>query len=345
MNTSLATREQIEALETLEVRATPVGSLYGQAGFVPHAPQSRHLATGASLFAEQRRLAKLDFHVEAVPLFMDGRDNGFIPAGKHKAIRNAQDLTVFCVGTSYKPVQFDSIDETLGMLVDAGIGSADGVLRLRNGAVGIGRVRLDKTIRIPGDDSPINAHFQVVVPHDKSMGWSALASTVRAVCENTMRAALKDSKGRGSLIKIKHTTNAQQRVDAVREALRAASQRFAQFESVATRMAQTKMSDHQMMSAVNALLPEPKNGITPRLEKARTTLMDLWAGKAQGMTPSMRGTAWGAYNAFTEYADHWTTVRGEDTAERRVDRALFGRSDQLKQEAFQIIEDVVGELV
>jgi phage/plasmid-like protein (TIGR03299 family) len=337
MNTStaLATREQLDALDAMESRAMAPGDLYRSAGYVPAVP-------GAETIREQRAKAGIDFPVEVAPLFHLDAAGNTIRAANHAVTRNANTLDVFgLVRESYKVVPFSSMDDVLGMVVDSGAGMVDGCLRLRGGAIGIGRVRLAQPIMVKGD-LPMHAYFNIIVPHDGMLAWGALASIIRPVCENTMRAAIRDAKGRGSIIKIRHTATAQKRVDAVTDAMRRTLTQMAAFERDANRMAATRMTDGQMMTVVNRLLPEGDAGITAQLSKARTKLMDLWT-TGTGINGAIRGTAWAAFNAVTEYADHYTRIR-EETPEKRVESNLFGRSDALKAAAPYVIEDVVGEL-
>ena len=51
----------------------------------------------------------------------------------------------------------------------------------------------------------------------------------------------------------------------------------------------------------------------------------------------MKHTAWAAYNAVSEWADHQRNYRGMNPAEklnRRLDSVWFGASHQLKQAAY-----------
>ena len=53
--------------------------------------------------------------------------------------------------------------------------------------------------------------------------------------------------------------------------------------------------------------------------------------------PGMKHTAWAAYNAVSEWADHQRNYRGLNPAEklnRRLDSVWFGESHQLKQAAY-----------
>ena len=59
----------------------------------------------------------------------------------------------------------------------------------------------------------------------------------------------------------------------------------------------------------------------------------------------MKHTAWGAYNAVSEWADHQRNYRGLTPAEklnRRLDSIWFGASNQIKQAAYRGALDLAG---
>ncbi|OAI41893.1 hypothetical protein AYO40_06935, partial [Planctomycetaceae bacterium SCGC AG-212-D15] len=58
---------------------------------------------------------------------------------------------------------------------------------------------------------------------------------------------------------------------------------------------------------------------------------------ATNTLPGVQGTAWAAYNAVSEYADHQRTTRGRNDRERadnRLNSIWFGSANDLKQKAF-----------
>lgn len=328
----LVTMEQAEEFAVLDRR--DARSVFAMAGYVPK-PNSRET------MLEQLHNAGLNFPVETTPLFANLHGT-MQRADAYVAVRNATSGAVFSVAKEgYQPLQWSTMD-VLQPVVDAGLGSWDGVLRLRGGALGVGRVRLVQDIVVPGDESPLFCYLNVCVPHDKTIQWMVFASLTRPVCENTFKIALREAKGSGYVLKVRHTRSAEDKVATARKVLDASMRRFAMFNTFAQRAVRTTVSDRQFGSMVERLLPAKHDAVSPQLGKARDKLHTLWAGEARGLR-GIQGTAWGAYNTITEYADHYQRVRGD--ASNRADSILFGRAAELKANAVDVIEEIVGELV
>jgi hypothetical protein len=65
----------------------------------------------------------------------------------------------------------------------------------------------------------------------------------------------------------------------------------------------------------------------------------------QGNSPAdVRHSAWTAYNAVSEYADHQLRYRGDPQtrADRQLDSIWWGRADELKQQAYRGALDLVS---
>ena len=63
--------------------------------------------------------------------------------------------------------------------------------------------------------------------------------------------------------------------------------------------------------------------------------------------PGVKHTAWGAYNAVSEWADHQRKYRGAspaDKLDRQLDSVWFGQSHQLKQAAYRGALELAGVL-
>jgi hypothetical protein len=66
-------------------------------------------------------------------------------------------------------------------------------------------------------------------------------------------------------------------------------------------------------------------------------------GRGQDI-PGVRGTAWAAYNAATEYVDYFQRVSrggiGEPSLDgTRLEKAWFGKGHRLKRRAWEILQD------
>jgi uncharacterized protein DUF932 len=54
-----------------------------------------------------------------------------------------------------------------------------------------------------------------------------------------------------------------------------------------------------------------------------------------------KGTLWGAYNAVTEYVDHYRGARVDET--QRLKSMWFGAGERIKKHAFRIAADMLEQ--
>jgi hypothetical protein len=74
--------------------------------------------------------------------------------------------------------------------------------------------------------------------------------------------------------------------------------------------------------------------IGPRIQKHIDKVIELVeTGKGTDI-PGVKGTAYGAFNAATEWADHYKPLRAEDQSSGRLDSIWFGTAAKFKQRAF-----------
>ena len=90
-------------------------------------------------------------------------------------------------------------------------------------------------------------------------------------------------------------------------------------------------------------------GIAEKIDTSRTEAEAKRNGKTldtivanfdneRNTLPGIKHSAWAAYNAVSEWADHDRTVRGKtltDRADNRLNSVWFGAANKVKQEAFQ----------
>jgi phage/plasmid-like protein (TIGR03299 family) len=193
---------------------------------------------------------------------------------------------------------------------------------------------------------------------DGSLATSAMQTTVRVVCNNTLRAAVEGDPL--SAIKISH----RQRFDAARlqKQMAGASETFAQMCENINELTKIKISQagaqafiQQILRAdapaadeaqpqadtLAALLSKHPDYVSSadaepvriaRAHPGEDIILQLFNGAGHGSALSgSAGTAWGLVNAVTEYVDHFATAKSTD---HRLARAWYGAGDELKSEAF-----------
>ena len=81
------------------------------------------------------------------------------------------------------------------------------------------------------------------------------------------------------------------------------------------------------------------DSVTSRKLNIVRDMADLYYGQGRGSNlGTAKGTAWGAFNAVSEYSEHHKYIRGAtdelDLIDRRLTSSFFGRGAQLEQRAW-----------
>lgn len=207
-------------------------------------------------------------------------------------------------------------------------------------------------IRIGRSDDIIEKYLLLANGFDGSLNLTTFFTPTRVVCQNTLNAALRGEKN--NCVQIRHTQNAINSLKEAERTLKASIMFYSEFEDKVQQLATTKMNDEQADDAIHIMFGcdteeerEEASTRTKNLISKVKTLTQIGTGNKP-----WEGTAWGVYNAATEYADHLMVVRGargEDetkaTPEAR-DKILystwFGAASQFKAKAMIAIDSVLA---
>lgn len=221
---------------------------------------------------------------------------------------------------------------------------------------------------VMGDDK-VGGYLLLCTSADGTMATEARQTTVRVVCNNTLRLARAEKGGAVAPVKVSHRTAFCDK--RVKEQLGLSRDNYERGMSVARALAQVKVTDATAQDYVRRLLrpaeaaakeaaaivaaapgkdatfadlmaraatigdagADAKRERAPRGEAA---ILELFANSATGGTlAGAQGTAWGLVNAVTEYVDHHSTAR---SADHRRSAAWFGAGDDLKMRALDLAQ-------
>lgn len=290
-------------------------------------------------------LAGLDWTVEQWPI--QTTDPGAltaIDAPDHVAnVRTDTHAVLGVVGKRYHVFQnreaFDFMDAIVGdklaMFETAG--------SLRGGR------RIWMLARIPteyraGPDDLIKPYVLLINSHDGSTSLRMIPTTVRVVCQNTLNLALNHAAP-GEGIAIPHRPSLEERVREARQRLGIVAARFDQFDAELHAMLDTPLVTRQVEAYFRDLLPTPA---TDRQRQSRDRMLDQFRANFEddiNILPGVASTAWAAYNAVSQFADHQRNFRGQSAqarAENRLSSVWFGSSHRLKQQAYDAALDLAN---
>ena len=204
-------------------------------------------------------------------------------------------------------------------------------------------IRVGESIKIVGDDVMM-PNILFATRNDGTLSSTLKASNVRAVCNNTVQAAL-GSHAHARDYRLTHRSEFKpDSVAAFWEAQYLLHK--SQVESFKM-LSQTPMATSTAEALVFNLfnnLRSKNNRQDPtvaKVEKGKQdirnatgykTILSLFNGAGRGAKlPGVRGTAWGMFNAVTEYVDHHAQAKD---ASQRWFNANFGKGVDMKGDAF-----------
>lgn len=237
------------------------------------------------------------------------------------------------VGTDWQPIQNEEHAAFLNALVDESGAIFDTAGSLRGGRDVFITMRLPETMMIGGVDR-VDLNLAALNSHTGKRAFRVMATPIRVVCANTEQAAIDNNLG---VFSVRHTKNASAAVAQARQALDLTWAYMEAFEAEAERMIQTSLSEAEFLRIVEAEFgagDDPSKAGATRASKRIETMQQLFMdAETNG---NIRLTRWAGYQAITEYADHYSLVKGEEAARelRRAERALTGGLVPVKQQAF-----------
>jgi phage/plasmid-like protein (TIGR03299 family) len=180
-----------------------------------------------------------------------------------------------------------------------------------------------------GEGDKIVPYVLLSTSADGSLATEGRITTVRVVCNNTLRLA---SKGASSF-RVSHRTAF--KAEECRTIIESAHEEFGAFMDMSRKLASIKVESRLAEDMTTLLLTTPTRDADAARDSAGfTKIMSLFQGGGKGSTlETSRETAFGWLNAATEYVDHHVRARND---ENRTAAALWGPGADLKQRALDI---------
>lgn len=180
-----------------------------------------------------------------------------------------------------------------------------------------------------GEGDKVVPYVLLSTSADGSLATEGRITTVRVVCNNTLRLA---SKGASSF-RVSHRTAF--KAEECRSIIESAHEEFGAFMDMSRKLASIKVESRLAEDMTTLLLTTPTRDADAARDSAGfTKIMSLFNGGGKGSTlETARETAFGWLNACTEYVDHHVRARSD---ENRTAAALWGPGADLKQRAVEI---------
>ena len=228
----------------------------------------------------------------------------------------------------------DSADLIDGITYEAGA-IIDSAGEIKGGKRIYVAARMPETVSV-GKIDPVDTFLLITNGHDGTHGLSVEIKHLRLLCTNGMTGW-----ARFASMTLRHTSRMDVRVEQIRQTMGLVYKEAAGFSTWAEGLLDNAITDRQFDQIIQAAFPVlTDDDATERqvnaAQRTRDALHSIWSGPTQ---ENIHGTAWGAYQAFVEYAQWGRNVRanGQDADIARAERQLLGASDRLTERALHLL--------
>jgi len=287
------------------------------------------------------RLAGLDWVCEKQPIYLSGTamvDD--IPVlgkqipGRQAVVRTEDKAIMGVVSDQYQIIQnsecFDFMDEV--------VGSGQAVYHTAGSLFG-GRI-VFVTLKLPGQakvgDDLIDKYILMHTSHDGTFSLSVRWTPVRVVCANTAEFAFQNCS---NVLNIRHASNYAQKVAEARKVLQLTEHYYSVMEKEFNKLLDAVITEEEMVKFTEELFPVEEGKKVTTVTANKRMLVQKLAIVGTG-NAAIVGTRWAAYNAVTEYADHYITPRSRNEEfknDARMYSLCFGSGYDLKKRALQLL--------
>jgi phage/plasmid-like protein (TIGR03299 family) len=201
------------------------------------------------------------------------------------------------------------------------------------------QAKLPGAIRVRGTDDLIDKYLTFVTSHDGSTAFMLMPTTLRIFCQNQM-AALNRAARDG--IKIRHTRSAESRLEMADQKIMEILNAYNMFEEKVNHLASRRFNDIDMSLALFAAFgvkDDVQLADVPTRTRKNMELVRANFEAGAGIDESNRGTAWAAFNAFSEFSSHQRSLRKTTD---KFESNILGSGALFTHKALRSIENVLG---
>lgn len=280
--------------------------------------------------------AGLNWRANLTPVMFTDAD-GQLREMKHRVLyRDDTNAPLTIVGPEYQPFQNRDVLNFFRDYLAAGDMHIETAGALNAGRMVWALAKMKADYLLKGNDK-VEAYVLLMNPHLYGKGGIAKLTEIRVVCQNTMTMALG---GRGSEVKLWHNKEFSiARQNEIRDRLGIAHEKFNLMAEQAQILANAKIDAQAVAElAFDLFAPTADREDLDNAPKAVNRVIDLWNGEAKGsQLEAADGTAWGAFNAVTQYLD-WERGRSPNS---RLTYSWLGGGESVKAKARKQLLELV----
>lgn len=271
----------------------------------------------------------------------------YYPVPKKQAVlklgKDNTNEVIGVVGDKYKIVQNMEVFSALDGLVDSGEARYSAAGEYNNGANIWMIMELPTGVQVAND--PHAAYLLVQSSHDGSCAVRIRPIIERLFCANQINRLITGKKTNDYTYVMKHTTNSVLSVSDIRNITNLTYTAVQEYEQVANNLISREISNQQARNifqkvwALPSTVEDAPYSLLTKGERRQQSIAyaardKAWQIYSESETQeNIRGTAFGAWQAVVEYADHYAA--GGDL--RRAAATISGRNDTVKNKALGLV--------
>lgn len=284
------------------------------------------------------KLAGLDWEVLERQVYLLAPEQNPERVRNYKALVRSDNGNVLSVmKDTYTPLQNDHAFEFFNPFVSSGLASLETAGSLREGKVVWILATLNKAPIEVGKGDEVSKYLLLSNSHDGSMAVRVGFTPVRVVCNNTLTMSHDSSKSK--LIRVRHSKSVRENLDEVQAIVNAMDAKFEATAEQYKSLSKKSINAKDLENFVNIVFDckygsDREKSRSKKMQESITALFENGAGQH---LKSAKGTAWGLYNAATEYLTHL----GNKDSEKRLDQNWFGSASRKNEMAFEYLMETV----
>ena len=302
------------------------------------------VVAGAFSPDDAMRIAQTDYLVETAPLLARIGDKLVEVEGSRATYRSDNNAILGVVSDDYRVIQNRTPMQLLmdivgtkeaGLVAHAALGKGERLFAVLD-------LKRLTDIVIPGDPSTHDAYLVAQWWHTGTGAFTVGPSMVRTACQNMANAQISYAEGKGQLVRVAHVGDMENMLDEARRILGYAERKILGFVDLMKALADAPIRQTDWITGFSEMLiPIPPEMERPALRiAAREGIKDLYLhSKSLVGVPE---TAYRAYQATTEYADHYRPLRTAEpvlVASRRFTSTVDGPAADLKERALRLLRE------
>jgi hypothetical protein len=300
------------------------------------------MAKGASI-EQWQTAAGMDFSIQETPVYYKSHEDNVYAmdkvAGKKVLVRSDTRKALAVVSKKYQVVQPQEVLEFYRDLTAKAGFDMETAGVLRGGTKYWALASMGQEAKVL--DDTIKGYLLLGTACDGSMATTAMFTSVRVVCNNTLGFAMQEAEGKTKhVVRVSHRSTFDEA--AVKAQLGIAATSWDSFIRSVETWSSVGVNEDQAKQYFDSIASyQTTDGDVVVSKKTTERLMALFNGQGKGsQLSSAKGTVWGLVNAVTEFVDHH---RGR-TSDVRIDRAWFGDGQSIKLTATALADDLVAAI-